>query len=79
MDSNVLNIIKKQTNVNDDVEITKAYLESKENISDTILKLSEIQLPTQKETHRTIFDDMRMIFDEKAYIYQDYMNRNKTT
>jgi hypothetical protein len=74
MDKELLIIIKKQTSIIDDLEIERIYYECKENISETILKLSLIEY-SKKDEHKTMFDEMREILDDKARVYQKIINK----
>lgn len=74
MDKSLIDIIKNQTNIEDEIEIQRVFYECKDNLADTIIKLSEIKIDVPVEKRKTIFDDMRLILDEKAYIYQNLMN-----
>lgn len=76
MDKSVLDIIKKQTDVQDDLLIERVYYESGNDPVKTITTLSKIEIIKKKDTPHTVFDDIRKIVDEKENIYH---NRNKGT
>lgn len=70
-------IISKQTGVNDLLLIEKTYYECNSDDVKTIYKLLEIELPPMKEEKRTLFDDLRQICDEKDTIFQEIMKKNR--
>jgi hypothetical protein len=74
MDKSIIDIIKKQTNVTDDLLIERVYYECENDPVKTITTLSKIETIPKKDTNHTVFDDIRKIVDEKENIYH---NRNK--
>jgi hypothetical protein len=74
MDKTVLDIIKKQTDISDDLLIERVYYESGNDPVKTITTLSNIEIIKTKDVPHTVFDDIRKIVDEKEKIYY---NRNK--
>ena len=76
MDKSVLDIIKKQTDVQDEILIERVYYECGNDPVKTITTLSNIETIQKKDTPYTVFDHIRKIVDEKENIYH---NRNKGT
>ena len=82
MDKQLIDIIKKQTGITDELIIEKKYYECNNSETDTIIALCNIATPAKSEKSRTLFDEMREIMDDKAYVYQNLMNnlkKNKST
>lgn len=76
MDKEVLDIIKKQTDIQDDLLIERVYYENGNDPVKTITTLSKIEIIKKQDSPHTVFDDIRKIVDEKENIYH---NRNKGT
>jgi hypothetical protein len=78
MDKEIIDIIKSQTGVSDELQIERVFYECNSDIVKTIMKISNINdntlLINKKENN--VFDNIRTIVDEKEKIYQ---NRNKGT
>lgn len=79
MDVELIKIIKSQTNVDDDAEIEKAYSSCDQDVSKTILKLSNIDVPQEPERHTSehtaTFNELRHILDQKAYVFQNLFTK----
>lgn len=75
---NDIDIISKQTGIEDTVYIERVYIESKRSIADTIMKLMEYDYckePIEKE--KTVFDDIREVVAEKEKLFIQVMkNKN---
>jgi hypothetical protein len=73
-------LIEKQTNITDANLIETTFKECSDDVFKTIcalLKINDNKEPKQP----TVFDDLRMICDEKATIFQttlNYLNKNAT-
>lgn len=71
-----LDLIKKQTNIIDDLEIERVYIKNDYDIVKTIMELSDLKPENDKIRHTTLFDDLRQICDEKDKIFQSKLKRN---
>lgn len=65
----VIESIKMQTNVTDDVVIEQTFKDCQGDVLKTIMKLMDISEPPKKAP--TFFDNLREICDEKDTIYQE--------
>ncbi len=74
-----IEFIANQTNVTDLIEIKKAYFLHDKDITATIIHLlGQPSVPRSKNKKpRTIYDDIRDIFDEKEQLYRDHMSRQQ--
>ena len=74
MSSDIFKMISKQTGVDDLLHIEKIYYECNKDEVATIFKLMGIAMPNirgEKLVHeQTVFDDLRVICDEKDTIFQ---------
>ncbi len=66
-----LELIKKQTNIYDELEIEKIFLKNNSNIIKTIMELSNLKIDKNRDKPITLFDDLREICDEKDKIFQN--------
>ena len=69
MDKELLSVIKRQSNIDDDILVERVYFEEKRDVGATILKLMNISYPETKTRLRTVFDDVRDICDDKDNNY----------
>lgn len=77
MDKEIIDIIKSQTGVSDELQIERVFYECNSDIVKTIMKISNINDNTSvRKKENNVFDNIRAIVDEKEKIYQ---NRNKGT
>ena len=77
MDKELVDIIKSQTGVSDELQIERVFYECNGDIVKTIMKISNIDDNTSViKKENNVFDNIRAIVDEKEKIYQ---NRNKGT
>lgn len=75
---NDLDLISSQTNIADMVLIERVYIEQNKSIPDTIMKLMNYEYcKTFEMKPRTVFDDIRVIVDEKEQLFYDILNRQK--
>jgi hypothetical protein len=76
--SELFNIISKQTGIDDFLLIERAYYECDSDTTKTIFKLLEIELPElRNKRSRDVFDDLRDICDEKDTIFQEVLKKNR--
>lgn len=72
-------IIADQAGVKDALEVEKAYYACKGDVSNTILTLMNVNIPKQRhekeEDAKNIFDDFRVILEEKDAIFHNLMNK----
>jgi hypothetical protein len=73
---NNIDIIKKQTDVDDDLLIERCLYENSNDILKTIMQLSNLKEKEYYKAPDEVFDEIRKIVDEKEKIYHD---RNKHT
>lgn len=77
MDKEIIDIIKSQTGVSDELQIERVFYECNSDIVKTIMKISNINDNTSvRKKENNVFDNIRAIVDEKEKLYQ---NRNKGT
>lgn len=69
MDKELLSVIKKQSNVDDDLLVERVYYETGQDVGATVLKLCNIEYPEPKTKIRNVFDDVREICDDKDNNY----------
>ena len=69
MDAELVDIIKRQTGIDNKHKIQQSYNECDKDIGNTILMLLNIQIPKKVEKIASKFDEIREIFDEKDRIY----------
>lgn len=74
---NDIKIIQDQTDILDIEKIKTTFLECNKDITETIIKLSNLKSKTIKKIkEKTIFDEMRYILDAKDNIYQQQVQKN---
>lgn len=71
-----LDLIKNQTNCQDDLEIERVFLKNNSNIIKTIMEISNFKVDKNREKPLTLFDDLRAICDEKDKIFQNKIKPN---
>lgn len=75
-------IISKQTGIDDSLLVEKTYYACGGDCSKTILTLLNIEVPRQRhekdDDDKTVFDDFRVILEEKDAIFHDTMNKAMT-
>ena len=72
-------MIEKQTDIKDRSLIESTFNECNNDVYKTICALLKIK--EEVKPPQTVFDDLRMICDEKAVIFQttiNYLNKNST-
>jgi hypothetical protein len=78
-----IEFISNQTGINDIITIKRHLTENNNNVSSTILTLLDLKQDhetcAKSNTENTIFDEIRLILNEKETIYQDVMKGNKNT
>lgn len=72
----LIDIIKSQTDIDDKLLIERTLMECKEDVATTILKLMNL-LPKEIQKEPTDIDIFREILNEKDKIYHDVMEKNK--
>lgn len=72
----LIDIIKSQTNIDDNLLIERTLMECKEDVTKTILTLINL-LPEEPQKEPTDLDIFREILNEKDKIYHEVMERNK--
>jgi hypothetical protein len=70
-----IEMISKQTNIKDNILIEKTFFECNSDVYNTICKLLDVK--EKEEKPRTVFDDLRMICDEKAVLFQNILKSSK--
>ena len=70
-----IELIAKQTNIKDTILIEKTYFACESDVCKTICKLLNVK--EKEEKLKTIFDDLRMICDEKAVVFQNILKSSK--
>jgi hypothetical protein len=80
-ETSTINIISKQSGIDDLLHVERVYYECDGDMIKTILKLMEQPYVMTKEElkPKTIFDDIRSICDEKDTVFQDFLEKNKST
>jgi hypothetical protein len=72
-----------QTGITDIITIKRHLADNNNNVSSTILTLMDLkedqQTCAKTNTENTVFDEIRLILNEKETIYQDVMKGNKNT
>lgn len=74
MDKEIIDIIKQQTNIKDDLVIERAFYEHGNDVVKTIMSLSSIEDTTTRPKTHTLFDNIRQICDEKEKIFHQIKN-----
>lgn len=69
-----IDIIASQTGVDDKLSIERIFMECHNDTSLTIIKLMNLVVEEPKTRETTVFDDIRIILNEKDAIYHDIMN-----
>lgn len=72
----LINIIKSQTDIDDNLLIERTLMECKEDVPKTILMLMNL-LPKEIQKEPTDIDLFREILNEKDKIYHEVMEKNK--
>lgn len=72
----LIGIIKSQTDIDDTLLIERTLMECKEDVSKTILTLMNL-LPKEIQKEPTDIDLFREILNEKDKIYHEVMEKNK--
>jgi len=72
-----LEFIANQTRVTDMMEIERVYLQHDKDVSASIVYLLGGATSSRITKPRTIFDDIRDIFDEKEQLYRDHMSKQQ--
>lgn len=83
IDNEVLSIIKSQTSVQDDEQITNAFKKNNGSISDTIMELmnynycdyNRTNIVSQSNTR--LFENIRSIVADKENVFYELLNNNK--
>lgn len=70
----LIEIIKSQTNIDDELLIERTLMEFKEDVSKTILTLMNL-LPKEIQKEPTDIDIFREILNEKDRIYHEVMDK----
>jgi hypothetical protein len=66
-----IDIIMRQTGINDPIKVRKLYFKNKKNISSTILELMSIDTHDNDIKPKTQIEILRNILDEKEKIFQN--------
>jgi len=69
MDKELLSVIKKQSNIDDDILVERVYFETGRDVGATILKLMNVSYPETTPKIKTVFDEVREICDDKDNNY----------
>ena len=77
--SKLFQIIADQTGIQDLLEVEKVYYSCKGDVTNTILTLMKLTIPKERhekeEDAKTVFDDFRVILEEKDAIFHNLMNK----
>lgn len=70
-----IDIIASQTGIDDKLHIERVFMECRNDISSTIIKLMNLIEKKRPVVEPNVFDEIRVILNEKDALYHDIMAR----